>query len=99
MASTRGIPSGAPTTGIHPMAMGDVDARYRTVRICDDPQGRLQGAMPARRLRGAAPRLRAGERRTLALLTKLRAQGKRPRQRFRSRSALRLAAKPVPPGP
>jgi DNA topoisomerase I len=54
-------------------------------------------AMPARRLRGAAAGLRAGERRTLALLRKLRGLPKRSRPR--PRPAMRDAAASPLPGP
>jgi DNA topoisomerase I len=56
----------------------------------------LADAMPARCPRSPAPGLRAGERRTLALLKELRVPAKRPRPR--SRNAIRLAAS-APPTP
>ena len=57
----------------------------------------LAGMLAARRVRNATPGLRAGERRALALLRKLRAPPKRPRAR--SRSAARPAAAAAPPSP
>ena len=47
----------------------------------------LDDALPSRRVRLAVPGLRAGERRTLALLRKLRAPAKRQRARSRPRCA------------
>jgi DNA topoisomerase-1 len=56
----------------------------------------LAGTLPPRRMRLSTPGLRAGERRTLALLRKLRAPAKRPRSRARARSAIPLPAAPLP---
>ena len=54
----------------------------------------LAGSLPPRRVRLATSGLRAGERRTLALLRKLRAPTSRPRPRRRARRAMALSAPP-----
>jgi DNA topoisomerase I len=56
----------------------------------------LADALPARRPRSAVPGLRAGERRTLALLRELHAPAKRSRPCLRSQNAIRLAASALP---
>jgi DNA topoisomerase-1 len=56
----------------------------------------LADALPPRRIRNRTPGLRAGERRTLALLSNLRSPAKRPRA---LRAAPRLAAGTGPPSP
>ena len=57
----------------------------------------LGDALPPRRVRIQAAGLRSGERRTVALLRKLRAPVKRPRPRARARTASRLPAETAPP--
>jgi DNA topoisomerase-1 len=57
----------------------------------------LADSLPPRRVRLQASGLRSGERRTLALLRKLRAPAKRPRPRARTAAPLAAAAAPPPP--
>ena len=57
----------------------------------------LADALPPRRVRLTAPCLRAGERRTLALLRKLRAPVKRSRPRARARAATSSLPAVLPP--
>ena len=57
----------------------------------------LADALPPRRVRIRTQGLRSGERRTLALLRKLRAPAKRPRPRARAASALPAGAAPPAP--
>jgi DNA topoisomerase-1 len=59
----------------------------------------LGEALPPRRARLRAPGLRAGERRTLALLRTLRGPVKRVRHRSRSRVAVASAIPAAPPSP
>ena len=59
----------------------------------------LADSLPRRRVRLQAAGLRSGERRTLALLRKLRAPAKRPRPRTRARPASPLPAETAAPAP